>query len=160
MATCKVKHGKGKYHDNSAYQNLVAYITNPDKVREGGILGAAVIPEIAAQSMQSVAHAYHKEDGLKLRHTILSFDAQDQVSIQAVKKIAKQVMDFYADDYQILAAIHENTSHPHIHFVMNTVSYRDGHKYQGTKKEYYDYIKHVKNVTRQYGVQTVPVKDD
>lgn len=159
MAIYKVMHGKGKYHDAHAYQDVIEYASNPDKVREGGVIGAAVIPKIAVQAMETVTRVYHKEGGLKLRHSILSFDTQDQVSFQTAKEIARQVMEFYADDYQILAAIHEDTDHPHIHFIMNTVNYRNGSKYRGSKKDYYDSLNHLQNVTERYGIHTIPVKE-
>lgn len=159
MATFKVKHGKGKYHDNAAYGALIAYITNPKKVRDEGVIGAAVIPEIAAQAMETVARAYHKEDGLKLRHSILSFDSKENVSFETAKEIAQQTMDFYANQYQMVAAIHENTEQPHIHFLMNTINYHNGSKYRGTKKDYYDSIKHIQKLTERHGIHTIPVKD-
>lgn len=160
MATFKVKSGVGKYHDSSAYDTLNQYVTSSQKTREGGVIGASILPEIAAEAMQAVTRAYHKEDGVKLRHSILSFDPNERISFQEARVIAEQVMDFFADDYQILAAIHENQDNLHIHFLMNVVNYHDGSKYRGTKKNYYNNLKHVQNVTRKFGVNTIPVKDN
>ena len=106
MATFKVKSGVGKYHDSSAYDALNQYVTSAQKTREGGVIGASILPEIAAEAMQAVTRAYHKEDGVKLRHSILSFDPNERISFQEARVIAEQVMDFFADYYQILAAIH------------------------------------------------------
>lgn len=160
MATFKVKSGVGKYHDSSAYDALNQYVASSQKTREGGVIGASILPEIAAEAMQAVTRAYHKEDGVKLRHSILSFDPNERISFQEARVIAEQVMDFFADDYQILAAIHENQDNLHIHFLMNVVNYHDGSKYRGTKKNYYNSLKHVQNVTRKFGVNTFPVKDE
>ena len=159
MATFKVKSGIGKYHDSSAYDTLNQYVTSSQKTREGGVIGASILPEIAAEAMQAVTKAYHKEDGVKLRHSILSFDPHEHISFQEAQAIAKQCMDFFADDYKILEEINENQNNLHIHFLMNVINYHDGSKYRGTKKNYYDNLKHVQNVTRKFGVNTIPVKD-
>ena len=57
----------------------------------------------------------------------------------------------YADSYQIIAAVHEDKPHPHIHFGMNTTSYVDGSKYKGDKKDLYDFEDHIDRVLHPYG---------
>jgi hypothetical protein len=52
--------------------------------------------------------------------------------------IADYVCALYCENYQIFYAIHRHPTHNHIHFVMNPVNYRNGRKYGGKKKDYYD----------------------
>ena len=49
-------------------------------------------------------------------------------------------------------AVHENPANPHIHIVMNSVSYVDGHRYYGTKKEHYDLMKVIKHSLLIHGI--------
>ena len=102
--------------------------------------------------MEAVTRIYHRENGTHLRHSVLSFTPDECVTARQVKDIAQQVLTYYQDDYQILAAVHEDKDHLHIHFVMNCVNYRDGSKYRGKKKDYYGFLKHVNGVLHPYGL--------
>ena len=68
------------------------------------------------------------------------------------KQIARQACGYYADSYQIVAAIHEDKEHLHIHFVMNATNYNDGTKYRGDKKDYYGFLKHLNQIVKPYGI--------
>lgn len=68
-----------------------------------------------------------------------------------VAHIADQVAGHYSDRHQIVYAVHEDTDHPHAHFVMNQVSFRDGRHYYGTKQDYYAFQEHIKKILRPYG---------
>lgn len=65
-------------------------------------------------------------------------------------------IEHYEDKYQIVAAVHEDREHLHIHFGMNTTSYCDGSKYHGTKKDYYDFIRYMDDLTAPYGIHVKP----
>ena len=43
---------------------------------------------------------------------------------------------------------------------MNQVSYVDGKKYSGTKKEYYDFIYYLKDICAEYDISFIPVTRD
>ena len=150
MAIYKVINTVGKYHDSHAYQDVIHYVTNTEKVRSDGVLGGAVLPENATVAMEAVAFAYHKDKGVHLRHSVLSFEPDEGVSAEDAKAIAKESIKFYDDDFQILAAVHEDRDHVHIHYVMNTVSYRDGSKYHGEKRDYYNFLKHMNKIVQPY----------
>ena len=52
-----------------------------------------------------------------------------------------------------LYAVHEDVPHPHIHFVMNYISYLDGSRYRGDKQDYWAYIKELKSIAYMYHIQ-------
>ena len=87
---------------------------------------------------------------------ILSFSPEEGLSPADVKKIASKAIEHYEDKYQIVAAVHEDREHLHIHFGMNTTSYCDGSKYHGTKKDYYDFIRYMDDLTAPYGIHVKP----
>lgn len=159
MANYKVIHEPKKYHDSNAFHDIIQYITSKNKVSSDGVVCGAVLPEIAAESMNGVIKAYHKEKGTKLRHSVLSFSPNDPLTVRQVKEIAKKCTVYYEDKYQILAATHEDRDHLHIHFVMNTTSYVDGTKYHGTKANYYGFLNHMNKVLRPYGITAKTVKE-
>lgn len=151
MATYKVIHEPKKYHDQRSFHDVISYIISPSKTDLDGVIGGAVSPESAVKDMENVVQAFHKEKGIKLRHSVLSFAPEEPVTARQVKAIARECIRYYENDYQILAAVHEDRDHLHIHFVMNTTSYRDGRKYHGDKADYYGFLSHMKRVVRPYG---------
>lgn len=140
-----------KYHDTDAIQDVIAYVLNPAKTHPSYIGGFSVNPQMAAAQFEIVARVNGKAFGIRLRHMVLSFEPGEPVSKDLAKQIAYQVAAYYGDEYQIIYAVHLDKPHLHIHFVMNTVSYRTGTKYDGSKRDYYRFIDHMKNVLRGYG---------
>lgn len=156
MAVYTIVNAAGKYRDDDAIHDLLEYVTS--KAHKENILGGAVLPEIAELSMKGLARSYHKDEGVRLRHSILSFDPGDSLTPHQVKDIAQQAIAYYQDDYQILAAIHDDQDHLHVHLVMNSVNYRDGSKYRGTKDDLYGFCGHINKVLNPYGVRAKYVK--
>lgn len=73
MATYKVKSGAGNYQTDPEIKQVLDYATDPKKTNSKIICGGALVPELAALSMECVTDAYHNETGTHLRHSILSF---------------------------------------------------------------------------------------
>lgn len=67
---------------------------------------------------------------------------------------------FYADTYQIVYSVHEDAKHLHVHFVMNMISYQNGKRYSGQKKDFYDYLKYLQEIADLFGTYIIRVKDD
>lgn len=156
-----------KYKDSCALANVIDYVVNLDKTN-GCVGGWAVEPYQAAREMELLASLYHKTSGTRLRHWVISFSEDDLR--HAVKKLHRTEMvtlkslgylfsKYYANEYQVVFGVHLDTENYHIHFVMNTVAYTDGHKYTGTKQEYYDYIKYAKAIASRCGFQLYHVRD-
>lgn len=108
--------------------------------------------------MDAVTELFHNDtdSGPRLRHSVLSFSPDEGLSPAEVKNIASQAIKYYEDKYQIVAAVHEDREHLHIHFGMNTTSYLDGSKYHGEKKDYYDFIKRLNTLTQPHGIRVKP----
>lgn len=66
-------------------------------------------------------------------------------------------MRHYQSDYQILSAVHENTDHIHIHFVMNRISYLDGSRYQGKKRDFHQFQNHLRRIMAPYNIKKLIV---
>lgn len=151
MANFKVVHEPGKYSDPSTYQTVLGYCLRPNKTPSNLIGGRNIDADHAAEEMETVSKAFGKTDKTKVRHFILSFSSNENMTPVEVAEVADQVADHYSDRHQIVYAVHEDTDHPHAHFVMNHISFRDGRHYYGTKQDYYDFQEHIKEVLRPYG---------
>lgn len=156
-----------KYKDDEAISAVIGYIFRPEKT-QGYIGGWAVNPRNAAYEMEMVSALYHKRDGVRLRHWVISF-ADHEVAclerigecsrMQAIYELSQLLSFYYANQHQIVFAVHSDSNLINVHFVMNNVSYVDGHKNTGTYKEYHDYINYCKAQLEPFGITLLEKKD-
>ena len=83
---------------------------------------------------------------------MLSFSKEERVTPGIANNYALGIKEYYADEFQIVYAVHNNTDDVHIHFVMNTVSYLDGHKYAGKREDYYEFQDHLIQILKPFGI--------
>ena len=115
----------GKYFDDFALNDVINYIVTPYKTPSHLIGTFGVRLEYAAQQMELVARAYNKYRNLRLRHWIISFGARDLISPIQAYYIAVEAAKFYADRYQLVFAVHEDTDQVHVHFVPESVKLKN-----------------------------------
>lgn len=111
---------------------LINYISDWHKAKSGFVFGYNVLlvsPEAIAEQFQTVRQVFHKENGRLMRHFIVSFAEDEPVDARVAAKFGLIIARYYAPKYQIVFAVHEDTENIHIHFILNTVSFVDGHKF-------------------------------
>lgn len=149
-----------KYHDTDAYHDITEYIFNSHKSNEKYHGGIAINPKQAELEMETLAYWHGQDKGARLRHMILSFTKWEINDPLRANALAWEIARFYGDRYQIVWSVHQNTEHIHIHFVMNRVSYIDGKKYKGDKKDYYDFQRYMRGILEPLGIDLHIVKDN
>ena len=149
MAILKCANEKGKYHDPDARASAINYILSPLKASHyyGGY-GVDLID--IAGSMDEVAMYYGKTTGVQLRHYIISFSSYENITPAKANKIAMAAASFFKDEYQVIFAVHEDSNIPHIHILFNAISYVGGHRYCGTRKEFYEFFNYLRNILKYY----------
>ena len=80
--------------------------------------------------MVFVKEAYHKKSGVQLKHFFITFHDREMlyVGFEDILQLGFEVGKYFGE-YQMVYGIHLDSNHVHLHFVMNTTSFRDGHKY-------------------------------
>ena len=136
MPIFKTANGKGKYRDLKSKEQVIGYVMNPEKTPHKLYGGAGIDFDNIAESMNEVSDKFNKSDGVQCRHYIVSFQHGEVSSYKQAANIADEFAEYLGREYQTVYAVHENTANPHIHIVTNSVSYIDGHRYYGTKKEH------------------------
>ena len=91
MAILKTGNGNGNYFNEDAKELLIHYILRPDKVVHGYFGGVGVDPLCPAESMELVSEQFRKQDGVQLRHFIVSFTPYELADPAVVNEIAQQV---------------------------------------------------------------------
>jgi len=157
--------GSRRYQDDMAIEEVVNYVLSPQKTCQSLVGGIAVSPGQAAFEMRRLSQAYGKFEGLRLRHMVLSF-SKDEIrrfgkrAYDILMRIAFYAAQFYGHDYQIVYAVHTDAENLHIHFVMNSVSYRTGRKYPGTKADYHEFCSYLGDFLMEYfSMPLTPVSD-
>ena len=152
----------GKYHDDMAIYDVLAYITRKDKTPSGHIFSSdqpipyvEPVPVIATY-MRAVARQYGKYSHIHLHHFILTFKPD---AVNLLPSIANDICDYIGRTYQVVVAQHEDTPNPHLHVVFNSVSFVNGYKYHGGKEDYYELINQMSSIVHKYGLHPlIPVK--
>ena len=113
------------YTDNASLFRVLEYV-----LRTGIIGGYALDPEHAYQQMMMVKKAFHKTGGVQLKHFFVSLSNRDmeRAGIDDLLRLGFQIGKKLGE-YQLAYGVHMNTNHLHLHCVMNTVSFVDGHKF-------------------------------
>ena len=142
-----------KYCDDNALHDVINYITRGYQLPDNMIGAYGVTKNNAALQMELVSQVYRKYSNCRLRHWVVSFSEEDNVTLEEVRQIANRSAAFYKSRYQIIYAIHTDTDNIHVHFVMNRISYRDGKAYSGKYSDFYNYRNHLAKLCGKYGVK-------
>lgn len=116
---------RNSYPDLESVQRLLNYV-----LRTPFYGGYAIDPEQAYDQMRLVKEAYHKTEGVQLKHFLLTFSHEEMMHLdfKDLLELGFQVGKVL-ERYQIVYCIHLDSDYIHMHFVMNTVSFEDGKKY-------------------------------
>ncbi len=127
--TRKNSNGYGMDKFDSISQ-VMTYATNPDKTeKQFYTTGINCEVKDSVKQMQLVKMIYGKENGILAFHAYQSFN-EGEVTPEIAHEIGvKLANEMWGDRFQVVVSTHLNTEHLHNHFVINSVSFKDGKKY-------------------------------
>ena len=128
----KTKNNYSEYgmDEFDSIRQVMTYITNPDKTeKQFYTTGINCEVKDAVKQMQFVKTLYGKENDILAFHAYQSFN-EGEVTPEIAHEIGvKLANEMWGDRFQIVVSTHLNTQHLHNHFVINSVSFKDGKKY-------------------------------
>ena len=128
----KTKNNYNEYgmDEFDSIRQVMTYATNPDKTeKQFYTTGINCEVKDAVKQMQLVKTIYGKENGILAFHAYQSFN-KGEVTPEIVHEIGvKLANEMWGDRFQVVVSTHLNTGHLHNHFVINSVSFKDGRKY-------------------------------
>lgn len=92
--------------------------------------------DCAREQMEMTKQQFQKTDGILAWHGYQSF-AEGEVDAQTAHKIGIELASELWPDFQVIVATHLNTHCLHNHFVLNSVSFMHGGKFNGCRESYY-----------------------
>ena len=119
-----------------ALTDVIDYIEQSEKTHDVQyITGIYCDERNARDEFVNVKRMFDKEDGIQCFHAIQSF-APGEADADTVHEIGVKLAELmWGDRYQVLVTTHLDKEHLHNHFVINSVSFLDGKKYNLSKGE-------------------------
>ena len=120
----------------SDLSNTIDYESNKNKTEEQCyVSGINCDSNNAYQDMMLVKKSYNKNDGILGFHGYQSFK-EDEVTPEQAHQIGIELAnEMWGDKFQVVVTTHLNTNYIHNHFVINSVSIKDGSKYNYSNSE-------------------------
>lgn len=116
------------------------------------------LPNIAYQEMMNTKKQFFKTDGIECFHGYHSFVSGEvtlEVTHEIRVKLAKKLL---GDKYQVIVATHLNTANINNHFVLNSISFKDGKKFTNRSKDYNNMQYESNKLCKEYGLKVFPQK--
>ncbi|MBU5676912.1 relaxase/mobilization nuclease domain-containing protein [Alkaliphilus sp. MSJ-5] len=132
----------------------INYITKDGKTSAKLITGINCSPESAFDEMMVTKKMFNKEKGRQFIHFIHSFHPYEDISPELAHEISLKLIEQERfKEFEILVATHTDKDHLHTHFILNTVNYETGVKWQQSIKEAKELISYSDKLCEEYGLK-------
>ena len=130
MATIKAVSSKAPIN------TAIEYVTKEEKTEQKLQSGIGCNPETAYDEMQATKEMYNKTGGRQYKHYVQSF-APGETTPEQAQAIGRELAENNKawQGFEVLVVTHKDREHIHNHFIINSVSYEDGHKIQDGPKD-------------------------
>lgn len=119
----------------NSLERTLSYAENSSKTeKQLYVSGINCNVDNALQEMKEVKKSFGKEDGIVAFHGYQSFKEGEVNPNQAHQIGIELANEMWGDRYQVIITTHLNTNHIHNHFVVNSVSFVDGKKFNSCRK--------------------------
>ena len=149
---------KTKYteEDLQCLRDVMDYAINDSKTDEQYyVSGINCETEMARQNMLETKIRFNKLDGNLAYHAYQSF-APGEVTPDIAHEIGVKLAEkMWGDRFEVIVATHLNTHCVHNHFVVNSVSFVDGKKYNDCKESYRKLRSLSDELCREYGLSVI-----
>ena len=148
--------------DLHAIEGVVEYATNELKTEKRMFVTCigCTSEETAAQEFMETKQLYGKLGGRVCYHGYQSF-AADEVDAQTAHAIGVELArNLWGERFQVVVATHLNTGHYHNHFVINSVSDKDGYKFYNSPADYKAMREESDRLCREHGLSVITLPEN
>lgn len=132
---------KSVKNSHSDIKHIINYVTKKEKtIGKKLCSGFQCNIDTAIQEMQATKELYGKTKGRTYKHFVQSFPPDENITPEQAHQIAREFVEQCPlfSDFEVVFATHVDKEHVHSHFVVNSVSFKDGHKFQMSRKDLND----------------------
>ena len=140
-------------------EKLLTYATNPTKTENlFYTTGINCKVDNAVKELQFIKKLYGKEKGILAFHGYQSFK-EGEVTPEIAHEIGVRLAEeMWGDRFQVVVSTHLNTDNIHNHFVINSVSFKDGYKYYSNLSNTALFRKISDEICEEYGLNVLEEK--
>lgn len=140
-----------EYLDDDLYDAL-RYVENDDKTdRKMYVTALNCSKSMACEQMTAVKRKYGERGKVVAYHGYQSFAAGEVTPEEAHRIGVETARRMWGDRFQVVITTHLNTDNLHNHFVINSVSFKDGGKYRNSIEQHHEIREVSDAVCREYG---------
>lgn len=115
--------------------------------------------DTAYEEMLITKKTYAKTGGILGFHAYQSFD-ENEVTPKIAHHIGVQLAnEMWGNRFEVIVSTHQNTKHIHNHFVINSVSFKDGKKYYDNHINYARMRRLSDDLCAEYGLSVISEKE-
>ena len=145
-----------KYLDEDLWMAL-RYAENKDKTDQTMyVSGINCIPQRAYECMMETKKRFGKLGGNVAYHGYQSFKTGEVTPEEAHKIGMATARIMWGSDYEVLVTTHLNTDNLHNHFVVNSVSYKTGRKFENHIRDHVELRKISDELCKEHGKSVIP----
>ena len=132
---------------------VLAYVTKDEKTEKKLVSGLNCEPDTAKDEMQATKELWGKTEGRTYKHFVQSFAPEEKIEPEQAHCIACQMAAERPEwkGFEVLIATHQDKDHIHSHFIVNSVSFEDGHKLQQSRADLQNMKDMSDEICRQQG---------
>lgn len=119
------------------------------------ITGLNCSPETARQEMMITKKQYRKEGGIIAYHGYQSFAPGEVTPEQCHEIGVKLAQKLWGNRFEVIVTTHLDKEHLHNHFVLNSVSFKDGLRYYDCKATYAKMRRESDHLCREYRLSVI-----
>jgi len=136
--------------------DVMNYATNQNKTEmQYYVSGVNCVPEIAREQMIMTKRQYNKEGGIVAFHAYQSFRPGEVTPDKAHRIGVELANQLWGERFQVIIATHLNTNCVHNHFVLNSVSFMDGKRYNDCKATYRAFRNLSDKICHEHGLSVI-----
>ena len=140
----------------SDLEEVLAYADDEIKTEEHlYTTGIKCEPETAVIEFNDIKDRFEKRGGRVCYHAYQSFDIGEGTPEQVHEIGVKLAQELWGDKYQVVVATHLDRRHLHNHFVINSISYKDGRRFHSTKDSYKKMREVSDRLCQEYGLSVI-----
>ena len=144
-----------KYLDEDLYQAL-RYTEQDAKTDEKKyVSGINCSAAFAYREMVAIKQRFGERGKVIAYHGYQSFKTGEVTPEQAHQIGIETARRMWGDDFQVLVTTHLNTDNLHCHFVVNSVSFRDGHKFRNSIEQHRELREVSDAVCKEHGLSVL-----
>ena len=129
----------------------IKYVSNENKTK-GLVSGINCDSGNAASDMILTKQIWEKTEGRQYKHYVQSFHSWEKLTAEKAHEVAKEFAEKRFSGYEVLIATHQDKNNYHTHFIVNSVNFENGKKYQESAKDLQALKDHSDEICLKHGL--------